>query len=81
MLKELNMRLIPQGLNIYFADSLKKWILDSSYNEEFGARPIARFITKNVETFIATSIIKGELKPQIPYVCDVVDGKIRIFNK
>ena len=81
MLKELNMRLIQQGLNIYFADSLKKWILDESYNEEFGARPIARFITKNVETFIATKIISNELKPELPYVCDVVDGKLRIFNK
>ena len=81
MLKELNMRLICQGLNIYFADSLKKWILDEAYNEEFGARPIARFITKNVETFIATNIISNTIKPQIPYVCDVVDGKIRIFTK
>ena len=54
MLKELNMRLIQQGLDIYFADSLKKWVLDSSFDEEFGARPIARFITKNIETFIAT---------------------------
>ena len=81
MLKELNMRLICQGLNIYFADSLKKWILDEAYNEEFGARPIARFITKNVETFIATNIISNTIKPQIPYVCDVVDGNIRIFTK
>ena len=81
MLKELNMRLITQGLDIYFADSLKKWILDESFDEEFGARPIARFITKNVETFIATEIIKGNLKPQLPYVCDVVDSKIRIFTK
>ena len=81
MLKELNMRLIPQGLDIYFADSLKKWILDSSYDEEFGARPIQRFITKTVETFIATEIISGHLKPQTPYVCDVVDDKIRIINR
>ncbi len=81
MLKELNMRLICQGLNIYFADSLKKWILNESYNEEFGARPIARFITKNIETFIATKIISGELKPQLPYVCDIVDGNLRIFTK
>jgi len=81
MLKELNMRLIAQGLDIYFADSLKKWILDESFNEEFGARPIARFITKNVETFIATNIISNTIKPQTPYICDCVDGKIRIFNK
>jgi len=81
MLKELNMRLITQGLDIYFADSLKKWILDESFDEEFGARPIARFITKNVETSIATEIISGKLKPQVPYICDVVDGKIRIFTK
>ena len=81
MLKELNMRLIQQGLDIYFADSLKKWVLDSSFDEEFGARPIARFITKNIETFIATQIISGQLKPQTPYVCDVVDNQLRILNQ
>ena len=81
MLKELNMRLIAQGLDIFFADSLKNWILAEAYDEEFGARPIARFITKTVETFIATKIISGELKPQLPYVCDVVNGELRIFTK
>ena len=81
MLKELNMRLIAQGLDIFFADSLKNWILSEAYDEEFGARPIARFITKTVETFIATKIISGELKPQLPYVCDVVNGELRIFTK
>ena len=67
MLKELNMRLIAQGLDIFFADSLKNWILAEAYDEEFGARPIARFITKTVETFIATKIISGELKPQLRF--------------
>ena len=81
MLKELNMRLISQGINIYFADSLKNWILDEAYNEEFGARPIARFITKNVETFIATKIISNELEPQKAYICDVVDSKLRLLSK
>ena len=43
MLKELNMRLIAQGLDIYFADSLKKWILDESFDSI--NRAISGFVT------------------------------------
>ena len=73
MLHDLDLRLIAQGINITYTDSLKQYIIDESFDEAFGARPIKRFITKHIETFIATKIIAGEIKPNIPYVLDVVN--------
>ncbi|MDE7214154.1 MAG: AAA family ATPase, partial [Anaeroplasmataceae bacterium] len=59
MLKDLDMRLLSQGINITFTDALKKYILDQSFDIEFGARPVKRYIQKHIETFIATKIISG----------------------
>ena len=81
ILKDLDKRLISRGINIYFADSLKKYILDNSYNPEFGARPVKRYITKYIETLIAEKILRDEIKPNIQYVMDSVNGEIRIFQK
>ena len=62
-------------------DNVKKYILDESFDEAYGARPIKRFITNHIETFIATKIIKGEIKPGIPYVLDACNGEIRLLLK
>ena len=81
LLRNLDMRLISQGINITYTDSLKKHILDQAYDEEYGARPVKRYIQKYVETYIATKIIKGEIKPDIPYVLDALNGEIRLLTK
>ena len=81
LLHNLDLRLIAQGINITYTDSLKKYILDQSFDEEYGARPVKRYIQKYIETFIATKIIKGEIKPDIPYVLDALNNEIRLLVK
>ena len=36
---------------------------------------------KYIETFIAEKIIRGELKPNVEYVLDALNGEIRLLNK
>ncbi|MDE6240842.1 MAG: AAA family ATPase [Anaeroplasmataceae bacterium] len=81
MLRDLDMRLLSQGLNITFTDALKKYILNQSFDIEFGARPVKRYIQKHIETFIATKIISGELKTNIEYVLDACNNEIRMITK
>ena len=81
LLKDLDMRLISQNINVTFSDSLKKYILDQSYNPEFGARPLKRYIQKHIETLIAKKIISGEIKPGLEYVLDSCDNEIRLLLK
>ena len=81
LLHNLDLRLIAQGINITYTDSLKKYILDQSFDEEYGARPVKRYIQKYIETFIATKIIKGEIKPDVPYVLDALNNEIRLLIK
>ena len=81
MLKNLDYRLIAQGINITYTDSLKKYILDQAFDEVYGARPIKRYITNQIETYLATKIIKGEIKPNTPYVLDACNNEVRLLLK
>ncbi len=81
LLRNLDERLIAQGINLTFTDSLKKYILDQSFDPEYGARPVKRYIQKYIETFVATKIIKGDIKPDIPYVLDACNNELRLLVK
>lgn len=81
LLFNLNLRLQSQDIDITYTDDLKKYILNESFNEEYGARPVKRYIQKYIETFIATNIIKGDIKPNISYVLDARNNEIKLFNK
>ena len=81
MLKDLDIRLLEQNINIEFTNNLKEWILQQSFDITYGARPIKRFITKYIETFIATKIIKGEILPNVSYVLDINRDELTLFNK
>lgn len=81
LLRSLDCRLIAQDINLTYTEELKKYILNQSFDEEYGARPVKRFIQKYVETFIATRIIRGEIKPGIPYVLDANQNELRLLIK
>ena len=81
MLNELSDRLKENYYSFTYSDELKRYILDSAYNEEFGARPIKRFIQNNIETPIATAIIKGEISTKDKYLVDVDNAKQILIRK
>ena len=81
MLHELQGRLEGQFYSVEFTDALKKWILDSSYTPNFGARPIKRFIQDKVETALATSIIKGEFDTKNKFLVDEKNGQVTISKE
>ena len=76
MLNDLKLRLAEEYYKVKFSDSLKKYILDSSFSPQYGARPIKRFIQHEVETILAKMIVDEELKPNKLYLVDYKDNKI-----
>ncbi len=60
-LKELNTRLLLQGISLDVQDDALKFIAEKSYNPVYGARPIKRYIQQVIETPLAHEIIAGEL--------------------
>ena len=61
LLNELRVRLNKNNIKVNFTNALKKYVIDNSYNTTYGARPIKRFIQKNIETEIAKKIISSEI--------------------
>ncbi|MCI5745312.1 MAG: AAA family ATPase [Erysipelotrichaceae bacterium] len=62
LLNDLKLRLLDNKIHVEFSDSLKEYIIDQSYSPDYGARPIKRFIAKNIETIIASKIISEDIK-------------------
>lgn len=56
--------------NIDFSERVKNHIIESSYSHEYGARPIKRFIQKELETRIAKAIISENIIPNKLYLID-----------
>ena len=80
MLNNLKERLKSQYFLVDFSENLKKHIIEESYDEAYGARPIRRFIQNNIETFIAMSILGGKVKIETPYILDF-DKELKFIAK
>ncbi|HNZ77345.1 MAG TPA: AAA family ATPase [Bacilli bacterium] len=78
MLEILQNRLRQEHINLEFSDRIKAFIINNSYSHEYGARPIKRFIQREIETIIAKAIISGEIVPNVQQLVDVKDDKIFI---
>lgn len=58
---DLNKRLADQQLSIALTPAAKTYITDNGYDPVYGARPLKRFIQKNVETLAARLILTGNV--------------------
>lgn len=58
---DLNKRLSDQQLKIELTDHAKIYITNNGYDPVYGARPLKRYIQKNVETLAARLILKGNV--------------------
>lgn len=80
MLNDFNNRLEKNNYKITFAKEVKEYIIKNAFNIEFGARPIKRFIQKNIETFIANEIIKGNILKNNDYTITIQNDKLINLN-
>jgi len=72
IVKEIQDRLSDKKIKIILSDKAKKYIVEESYDEKYGARPIKRFVSRNIETLIARSIIGGEISFNSTILIDVL---------
>ena len=79
LLTLLQNRLKEQYYHVKFTDNLKQYIIERSFTFEYGARPIKRFIQREVETTIAKAIISGILNSNSVFTVDVVNDEIKVY--
>ena len=61
LLADLNRRLAERRIEIKFDDHAREWIAERGYDPVYGARPLKRFLQKQVETRLARALISGEV--------------------
>ena len=73
MLMQLEQQLEKQRILVSFTDAVEQDILLQAFSKEYGARPLRRYIQKELETFIAQHIIQCKILPNVAITIDIKD--------
>ena len=73
IISEIEYRLRDKKLKLCVTDKAKKFIVDNSYDEKYGARPIKRYVSRNIESLLAKAIIADKISFNSTVTVDV-DG-------
>ncbi len=77
LVEDTNRRLADRELSIRLTDEAKKAVAENSYDPTFGARPLKRYMQKNVETLSARLILSGDVHEGSVIVIDAEDGALK----
>lgn len=81
LIHNLSIRLSDQEISLSISDDAQDYIVEQAYDPAFGARPLRRYITKNVETPLAKEIISGRVRPNSTVNIDVLNDQLVFQNK
>ena len=78
LIKDLEKRLEDKHIKLELTNNAKNYLIDNGYDQIYGARPLKRFVSKKLETLIATKILEEKIKPSSKVVVDCVDNRLYI---
>jgi ATP-dependent Clp protease ATP-binding subunit ClpB len=81
LMVELNKRVADKELTIELSSAARDFVIDRGYDPVYGARPLKRFLQKNVETLVARAILSNTLAMGDTIVLDVEGDKLVCRNK
>ena len=76
---DLNRRLADRELKLELTETAKAFITENGYDPVYGARPLKRYLQKNVETLAAKLILGGGLREGAVIVIDVSEDGSRLI--
>ena len=76
MMADLNRRLKDQEISLELTPDAKDFIIEGGYDPVYGARPLKRFLQKNVETLAAREILSGEILEGDTILITLREGKL-----
>lgn len=76
LIKDTNKRLAEKDLSIELTEAAKEFVVEGGYDPMYGARPLKRYMQKNVETLAAKLILSGNVGEGDVILLDTEDGKL-----
>ena len=67
---------IGEGMNEIFRELGVDYIIEGGYDPVYGARPLKRFVQKNVETLTARLILSGDVRADDRIIIDLENGQL-----
>jgi ATP-dependent Clp protease ATP-binding subunit ClpB len=81
LLTGLRARLVDRRITIDVSDAAKTFLGNQGYDPVYGARPLKRFLQRELETRIGRKLIAGEIPDGSRVSVDVKDGALQIDAK
>ena len=81
VIKELNDRLQQNYIRVEITNTVREIIIEEAYDPRYGARPIKRYITKNIENLIAHKLIDENMKVGTTLIVDIKDNAFIVSTK
>ena len=76
LIADVNKRLADKELKIALTDEAKDFIIENGYDPVYGARPLKRYLQKNVETLAAKLILADGVRAGDTIEIGLSDGKL-----
>jgi ATP-dependent Clp protease ATP-binding subunit ClpB len=76
LVSSLNKRLEDRKVSVEFTVSAKKWIGEKGYDPTYGARPLKRFLQKQVETQLARALVAGDVEERSKVTFSIKDDEL-----
>ena len=81
LLADLNHRLADQRVSVALDKKAREWAAEKGYDPVFGARPLKRYIQRQIETRLARSLISGEITAGATVTFSIKDGEWVVSSK
>ncbi len=78
IIQDIELRLKDKRIKLELTDKAKEFIIKNSYDERYGARPIKRYVSRNLETLIAQNIILDKIKFDSKIIVDCLNNELVI---
>ncbi|MDR2828362.1 MAG: AAA family ATPase [Acholeplasmatales bacterium] len=79
LLKDLQYRLLEKNIIVNIDDTVNRYVVKYGFEIEYGARPLKRFISRNVETFIAKELLNRNIVYGMKYDLVVKDEEFLLL--
>ncbi len=78
LVRELQLQLLDKKVRITIDDPARNWLAEKGFDDQFGARPMARLIENELKKPLANELLFGRLRQGGDVAVTVEDGKLKI---
>ena len=78
LIADLNKRLVERRVSVSLDKKAREWAAEKGYDPVFGARPLKRFLQRQIETKLARALVSGEVAEGSQVTFEVKDDALTI---